>query len=151
MLCGGAQSPGVPSRGRMGTGEEENLCQTATQKRRTSLMTAPHRWETTSRTVRQETDEAGDGSNGNLETSPCSVSVTHLSSQPFFSPGFSFSILALTHPSFCPRPPLPVLFLLCFSGLKQLLDAQQLCDVTLLVEGKKFMCHRYNCHILQFP
>ncbi|KAG7277037.1 hypothetical protein CRUP_025447 [Coryphaenoides rupestris] len=27
-------------------------------------------------------------------------------------------------------------------GLKQLLDAQQLCDVTLLVEGKKFMCHR---------
>uniref|UniRef100_A0A3B4U7X0 Si:dkey-260j18.2 n=2 Tax=Seriola TaxID=8160 RepID=A0A3B4U7X0_SERDU len=28
-------------------------------------------------------------------------------------------------------------------GLKQLLDAQQLCDVTLLVEGKKFMCHRY--------
>uniref|UniRef100_A0A3Q0QYS8 Si:dkey-260j18.2 n=1 Tax=Amphilophus citrinellus TaxID=61819 RepID=A0A3Q0QYS8_AMPCI len=26
-------------------------------------------------------------------------------------------------------------------GLKQLLDAQQLCDVTLLVEGKKFMCH----------
>ncbi|KAF3848086.1 hypothetical protein F7725_021114 [Dissostichus mawsoni] len=29
-----------------------------------------------------------------------------------------------------------------FKGLKQLLDAQQLCDVTLLVEGKKFMCHR---------
>lgn len=29
-------------------------------------------------------------------------------------------------------------------GLKQLLDAQQLCDVTLLVEGKKFMCHRYT-------
>lgn len=29
-------------------------------------------------------------------------------------------------------------------GLKQLLDAQQLCDVTLLVEGKKFMCHRYR-------
>lgn len=29
-----------------------------------------------------------------------------------------------------------------YSGLKQLLDAQQLCDVTLLVEGKKFMCHR---------
>ncbi|XP_077421589.1 kelch repeat and BTB domain-containing protein 8 [Vanacampus margaritifer] len=27
-------------------------------------------------------------------------------------------------------------------GLKQLLDAQQLCDVTLLVEGKKFLCHR---------
>ncbi|XP_068172826.1 kelch-like protein 12 isoform X2 [Antennarius striatus] len=27
-------------------------------------------------------------------------------------------------------------------GLKQLLDAQQLCDVTLLVEGRKFMCHR---------
>lgn len=27
-------------------------------------------------------------------------------------------------------------------GLKQLLEAQQLCDVTLLVEGKKFMCHR---------
>ncbi|XP_028818225.1 kelch-like protein 17 [Denticeps clupeoides] len=27
-------------------------------------------------------------------------------------------------------------------GLKQLLDAQQLCDVTLLVEEKKFMCHR---------
>ncbi|XP_033833566.1 kelch-like protein 20 [Periophthalmus magnuspinnatus] len=27
-------------------------------------------------------------------------------------------------------------------GLKQLLDAQQLCDVTLLVEGKKFNCHR---------
>uniref|UniRef100_A0A8C8K283 BTB domain-containing protein n=2 Tax=Oncorhynchus tshawytscha TaxID=74940 RepID=A0A8C8K283_ONCTS len=27
-------------------------------------------------------------------------------------------------------------------GLKQLLDAQQLCDVTLLVEGKRFMCHR---------
>ncbi|KAI1894071.1 hypothetical protein AGOR_G00130210 [Albula goreensis] len=27
-------------------------------------------------------------------------------------------------------------------GLKQLLDAQLLCDVTLLVEGKKFMCHR---------
>ncbi|CAI5694493.1 unnamed protein product [Oreochromis niloticus] len=34
-------------------------------------------------------------------------------------------------------------------GLKQLLDAQQLCDVTLLVEGKKFMCHRYDCHMLQ--
>lgn len=33
-------------------------------------------------------------------------------------------------------------------GLKQLLDAQQLCDVTLLVEGKKFMCHRYDHHIL---
>lgn len=30
-----------------------------------------------------------------------------------------------------------------FAGLKQLLDAQQLCDVTLLVEGKKFMCHRF--------
>lgn len=30
------------------------------------------------------------------------------------------------------------------SGLKQLLDAQQLCDVTLLVEGKRFMCHRYK-------
>lgn len=27
-------------------------------------------------------------------------------------------------------------------GLKLLLDAQQLCDVTLLVEGKRFMCHR---------
>ncbi|RXM35033.1 Kelch-like protein 17 [Acipenser ruthenus] len=27
-------------------------------------------------------------------------------------------------------------------GLKQLLNAQQLCDVTLAVEGKKFMCHR---------
>nr|XP_055052052.1 kelch-like protein diablo [Misgurnus anguillicaudatus] len=27
-------------------------------------------------------------------------------------------------------------------GLKQLFDARQLCDVTLLVEGKKFMCHR---------
>ncbi|XP_061683519.1 kelch-like protein 17 [Syngnathoides biaculeatus] len=27
-------------------------------------------------------------------------------------------------------------------GLKQLLDAQQLCDVTLLVEGRKFLCHR---------
>ncbi|KAG2460423.1 kelch-like protein 2 [Polypterus senegalus] len=27
-------------------------------------------------------------------------------------------------------------------GLKQLLDAQQLCDVTLVVDGKKFMCHR---------
>ncbi|XP_048837002.1 kelch-like protein diablo [Brienomyrus brachyistius] len=27
-------------------------------------------------------------------------------------------------------------------GLKQLLDAQQLCDVTLLVEGQRFMCHR---------
>jgi len=32
----------------------------------------------------------------------------------------------------------------CVLGLKQLLDAQQLCDVTLLVEGKKFMCHRYD-------
>lgn len=32
----------------------------------------------------------------------------------------------------------------CVLGLKQLLDAQQLCDVTLLVEGKKFMCHRYG-------
>lgn len=31
-----------------------------------------------------------------------------------------------------------------FAGLKQLLDAQQLCDVTLLVEGKKFMCHRFE-------
>ncbi|XP_057695824.1 kelch-like protein 12 [Corythoichthys intestinalis] len=27
-------------------------------------------------------------------------------------------------------------------GIKQLLDAQQLCDVTLLVEGRKFLCHR---------
>lgn len=35
--------------------------------------------------------------------------------------------------------------LACVSaGLKQLLDAQQLCDVTLLVEGKKFMCHRFE-------
>ncbi|XP_069042583.1 kelch-like protein 3 isoform X2 [Lepisosteus oculatus] len=27
-------------------------------------------------------------------------------------------------------------------GLKQLLDARQLCDVTLIVEGRKFTCHR---------
>ncbi|XP_066559811.1 kelch-like protein 3 [Amia ocellicauda] len=27
-------------------------------------------------------------------------------------------------------------------GLKQLLDAEQLCDVTLVVEGRRFMCHR---------
>lgn len=32
----------------------------------------------------------------------------------------------------------------CPAGLKQLLDAQQLCDVTLLVEGRKFMCHRWE-------
>lgn len=38
------------------------------------------------------------------------------------------------------------IFTYCVSGLKQLLDAQQLCDVTLLVEGKKFMCHRYLNH-----
>lgn len=35
-------------------------------------------------------------------------------------------------------------FVVLLSGLKQLLDAQQLCDVTLLVEGKRFMCHRYK-------
>lgn len=36
-----------------------------------------------------------------------------------------------------------------FLGLKQLLDAQQLCDVTLLVEGKKFMCHRCESYIVE--
>lgn len=45
-----------------------------------------------------------------------------------------------------PLPPscsgLTCWFCPCPAGLKQLLDAQQLCDVTLLVEGKKFMCHR---------
>lgn len=55
--------------------------------------------------------------------------------------GWSYLLLPLSHSSH--------LFLLCLSGLKQLLDAQQLCDVTLLVEGKKFMCHRYDCHMLQ--
>lgn len=40
--------------------------------------------------------------------------------------------------------PSPGRLLGAFAGLKQLLDAQQLCDVTLLVEGKKFMCHRFD-------
>lgn len=48
--------------------------------------------------------------------------------------------------SFLPFP-LSTLFLSHVLGLKQLLDAQQLCDVTLLVEGKKFMCHRYARHL----
>lgn len=102
-LCGGAQSPGVPSRGRTGTGEEGSLSQTATQRRRTSQMTPPPHWGTTLPMVRRS----------------LSSSVS---------------------------PPIPAYVLisvaLCVLGLKQLLDAQQLCDVTLLVEGKKFMCHR---------
>lgn len=92
-------------------------------------MTAPHRWETTSRMVRQKIDD---------------FSVTCFPN-PFSSLGIYLSI---------PAPFCSVKFLLihptvlCVLGLKQLLDAQQLCDVTLLVEGKKFMCHRYDHHIL---
>lgn len=44
----------------------------------------------------------------------------------------------------------PVWLSSCLLGLKQLLDAQQLCDVTLLVEGKRFMCHRYKRPVLVF-
>lgn len=47
-------------------------------------------------------------------------------------------------PSTSGLPFVPLRSCLFVSGLKQLLDAQQLCDVTLLVEGKKFMCHRYE-------
>lgn len=116
MLCGGARSPGVPSRGRMETGEEENLCRTATPRRRTSQTTAPRRWEITLHMVNRTIVEQ--------------LVLPGLFSLPDPNPHFAF------YPS---NPSV-----LRVSGLKQLLDAQQLCDVTLLVEGKKFMCHRYD-------
>lgn len=82
-------------------------------------MTAPPHWETTSHTVRQKTDK--------------------LKRLLLFSL-FPSSLLLI-----CPVLTFDSISVLSL-GLKQLLDAQQLCDVTLLVEGKKFMCHRYRTH-----
>lgn len=140
MLCVGAQSPGVPSRGRTGTEEEGTLCPTATPRRRTSLMTAPPHWGTTSHMVRQEKKNVKGREAVAFVAQTSSVNFPFLSlfvSQLFSL--YSFCLL-LIRPSALTLVSISAVIV----GLKQLLDAQQLCDVTLLVEGKKFMCHRYR-------
>lgn len=75
-------------------------------------------------------------------TTPLGDYITH-GETDFFLPIFFVSRLLfyLLWRRLTPSPGGPARV---FAGLKQLLDAQQLCDVTLLVEGKKFMCHRFE-------